>query len=156
MIRIRTNTCYRIFMNRYWIGVASREHVKSGVEQGIAQVCHGKAYPLNQMKEGDWLVYYSPVIKFGGKEPCQSFTAIGEVKKGTPYLFKMSEDFIPWRRDVAFYPAYDVPIKPLLDRLSFITDKTRWGYPFRRGCFEIARHDFITIAKEMGCAEYQF
>ena len=27
---------------RYWIAVASREHVMLGVDAGFAQVCHGK------------------------------------------------------------------------------------------------------------------
>jgi hypothetical protein len=39
-------------MTRYWIGVASKEHVQRGVLGGFAQVCHGKAGPLNRMEEG--------------------------------------------------------------------------------------------------------
>jgi hypothetical protein len=29
-------------MLKYWIGVASKEHVLRGVDEGFAQVCHGK------------------------------------------------------------------------------------------------------------------
>lgn len=29
-------------MTKYWIGVASCEHVQRGVKSGFAQVCHGK------------------------------------------------------------------------------------------------------------------
>lgn len=136
-------------MARYWIGVASKEHVKRGVLGGFAQVCHGKAGPLNRMEEGDWIIYYSPTINFGKKEPCQSFTAIGKIKGGEPYTFAMSEDFIPWRRDVAFVQSLEAPINGLLDQLSFIQDKNKWGFPFRRGCFEISREDFQVIAKAM-------
>lgn len=140
-------------MIRYWIGVASKKHVQRGVEEGIAQVCHGKAYPLNQMKEGDFIIYYSPTLKFGEKSPCQSFTALGQIKRGDPYLFKMSEDFIPWRRNVSFKLCHEVPIHPLLDYLSFIPDKKKWGYAFKRGCFEIGKQDFSTIAEAMGYEE---
>lgn len=77
-------------VKRYWVGVASKEHVQKGVKGGFAQVCHGKAGPLNRMKEGDWIVYYSPVLKFGGKDPCQAFTAIGKIHPGNPYPFQMS------------------------------------------------------------------
>lgn len=136
-------------MTRHWIGVASKEHVQRGVLDGFAQVCHGKAGPLNQMKEGDWIVYYSPTIKFGQKKPCQSFTAIGEIKEGDPYPFVMSEDFVPWRRDVSFIQSNDAPIQQLLEELSFIKDKKKWGFPFRRGCFEISQKDFQIIAKAM-------
>ncbi len=137
-------------MTRYWIGVASKEHVQRAVLGGFAQVCHGKAGPLNQMKEGDWIVYYSPTIKFGKKEPCQSFTAIGEIKDGDPYPFAMSENFVPWRRDVSFVKSNEIPIQQLLDELSFVKDKQKWGFPFRRGCFEISQMDFQIIASAMG------
>jgi hypothetical protein len=137
-------------MARYWIGVASKEHVQNGVIGGFAQVCHGKPGPLNSMEEGDWIIYYSPTLKFGGKEPCQSFTAIGKINVGKPYTFPMSPDFIPWRRDVSFLKSHEAPIQPLLDHLSFIKDKQKWGFPFRRGCFEISRDDFQVIAYTMG------
>lgn len=133
-----------------WIAVASREHVLRGVKEGIAQVCHGKPGPLKRMKEGDGIIYYSPTLRFGEKEPCRCFTAIGRVAPGEPYLFKMSENFTPWRRDVKFYKAEEAPIEPLIDQLSFIRDKRKWGFPFRRGCFAISEEDFLLIALHMG------
>lgn len=137
-------------MPRYWIAVASKEHVMRGVEQGICQVCHGKVAPLRRMKSGDWIIYYSPVEFFGSKIPCRQFTAIGQVTGDMPYQFQMSDDFIPWRRDVNFYQSKPVAIEPLLDTLSFIIDKKRWGFPFRRGCFEVNEQDFDRIACAMG------
>jgi len=137
-------------MVKYWIGVASREHVKKGVEGGFAQVCHGKGGPLKRMVPGDWIIYYSPVEMFGEKSPCRKFTAIGTIDKNDPYEFCMSSDFIPWRRDVRFLPSSDVSIEPLIFELTFIKDKIRWGFPFRSGCFEIPERDFLLIAKKMG------
>lgn len=137
-------------MTRYWIGVASKEHVLKGVSGGFAQVCHGKAGPLKRMHENDWIIYYSPTVKFREKEPCQSFTAIGKILSGSPYMVKMSEDFIPWRRDVSFLNPKEAPIHLLIEHLSFIKNKQRWGFPFRRGCFEISSEDFRVIAKTMG------
>ena len=140
-------------MTRYWIGVASREHVQRGVEGGFAQVCHGKPGPLQCMNGGDWIIYYSPTHSFGGKDKCQSFTAIGKIQSGNPYLFAMSENFIPWRRNVSFVSSHETPIELLLEKLSFIKNKTRWGFPFRRGCFEISPDDFQLIAYAMGLDE---
>lgn len=137
-------------MTQYWIGVASLEHVLRGVKGGFAQVCHGRPGPLRSMKGGDWIIYYSPTIQFAGKEPCQSFTAIGKISPEEPYTFVMSEEFIPWRRNVSFLPSKQTPIEPMLEQLSFIKDKKRWGFPFRRGCFEITEEDFLLIAKHMG------
>lgn len=134
----------------HWLAVASREHVKRGVSEGFAQVCHGKPGPLRQMSPGDWIVYYSPTELFGEKMPCRKFTAIGRVMPREPYQFQMSSDFIPWRRDIEFIKSNETLILPLIDSLSFIQNKQRWGFPFRRGCFSISLNDFQIIALSMG------
>ena len=82
--------------------------------------------------------------------PVVAFTAIGTIDNGEPYTFEMSEDFIPWRRNVTFLKSKEVPIEPLLEELTFIKDKKKWGFPFRRGSFEIPYKDFEVIAKSMG------
>jgi predicted RNA-binding protein len=135
---------------KYWMAVASREHVLGGVKGGFMQVCHGKAGPLKKMKADDWVIYYSPTEKFGEKGPCRKFTAIGRICSKEPYLFTMNEDFTPWRRDVTFLKAKETPIEPLIDELSFITNKAKWGFPFRWGCFSILYSDFHLIAMNMG------
>lgn len=134
---------------RYWIGVVSHNHVKLGVAGGFAQLCHGKAAPLRRMKQGDWLIYYSPKTEMNQGDPLQSFTAIGQVRGDAPYLFEMSADFIPYRLDVDYLPAKIVAIQPLLSQLSFITDLQHWGYPFRFGHLEITESDFLLIKNAM-------
>lgn len=134
---------------RYWIGVASREHVNLGVAGGFSQLCHGKAQPLKRMTVGDWLIYYSPKERFEGTVPCQKFTAIGKIVGDKTYLFEMFPGFVPYRRDVRFLKAADAPIRPLLEQLSFIKDKSRWGYSFRFGYLEIPKSDFEMIATSM-------
>ena len=135
---------------RYWIGVASHEHVQKAVKGGFTQICHGKISNLKYMSEEDWVIYYSPTYTFGGNDRCRCFTAIGTVDADEPYQFEMGKDFIPWRMNVTFLKAKEVPIEPLLDNLSFIKNKKSWGLPFRRGSFEIPRKDFELIANKMG------
>ncbi len=134
---------------RYWIGVASREHVKRGVAGGFSQLCHGKSLPLKRMAVGDWLIYYSPRERFDETAACQKFTAIGKVVGENVFPFEMSPGFVPYRRDVCFLDADDVPICPLIDQLSFIHDRSRWGYAFRFGHLEIMKSDFEVIATSM-------
>ena len=62
----------------------------------------------------------------------------------------MSEDFKPYRVDVSFFKSTEVPIKPLVDRLSFIKNKTHWGAAFRFGYIKVPAPDFALIAEEMG------
>jgi len=135
---------------KHWIGVVSRQHVLRGVAGGFAQVCHGKGAPLRRMQEGDWLIYYSPVEQMGQAEPCRRFTAVGRVRSGETYEADMGGGFKPFRRDIDFLPAGEADIRPLISDLGFITNKARWGFPFRRGCFAITPEDFALIAKAMG------
>lgn len=135
---------------KYWIAVASREHVLVGAKEGIAQACHGKQNPLKRMHANDWIIYYSPTEVFGQKKPCRKFTAIGQIKDKEPYQFNMSDDFIPWRRDVMFLKAKEIDIEPLINDLSFIKNKKQWGYIFRFGLFSIPLEDFQFIATNMG------
>ncbi|QKE40003.1 MAG: EVE domain-containing protein [Ferrovum myxofaciens] len=136
-------------MKRYWIGVASKEHVSAGVAGGFSQLCHGKALPLKRMAVGDWLIYYSPREQFDGTVPCQKFTAIGKVVGDKVYPFEMFPGFVPYRRDIHFMEATDTPVRPLLEQLSFIKDKSRWGYAFRFGHLEIPKADFELIVTGM-------
>lgn len=134
---------------KYWIGVASRNHVQRGVADGFAQLCHGKQNPLTRMARGDWLVYYSPRSKIQDGAAVQAFTAIGQLVDDEVYQFRMSETFMPFRRRVNYTPCAETSIKPLLPRLSFVKDLQHWGYQFRFGHFEISEGDFRTIAWAM-------
>ena len=98
--------------SRYWVGVASRQHVLKGVAGGFAQLCHGKERPLKRMAKGDWIVYYSPQERFGEKMPCQRFTAIGQVIGEEVYPFEMSPDFVPFRRDIRFSRSQEAASEP--------------------------------------------
>lgn len=134
---------------RYWIGVASKDHVLRGVSGGFCQLCHGKASPLKRMAVNDWIIYYSPKELFEESTLCQKFTAIGRVAGAEVYSVEMFPGFIPYRRDIRFFDSSDVSIRPLIDRLSFIRDKVRWGYAFRFGHLEISGSDFELIASSM-------
>lgn len=144
-------------MNRdtkYWIIVASKDHVKTGIAEGIAQTCHGKASPLKRMRKDDFIIYYSGKQTMGKPEACQEFTAIGKVMDDEIFQFQVSEDFCPSRRNIEFLQAEDVSILPLIPQLDFIPNKKSWGYPFRFGFFEINRHDFELISSQMLQKDY--
>lgn len=133
----------------YWIGVVSESHVERGVDGGFAQLCHGKVAALKRMKKGDGLIYYSPKTDLHNGVALQQFTAIGRVVSDIPYQVTMAPDFFPFRHDIEFYPCQKTSIQPLIDRLSFIPDKRRWGYPFRFGHIAVPAADFFFIAHAM-------
>lgn len=134
---------------KYWIGVASKEHVQRGVTGGFCQLCHGKQQPLRRMSKGDWIIYYSSKEIFGEDTPCQKFTAIGEVVGDDVYQFEMEHGFVPYRRDIQFHECKEVAIRPLIEALSFIKNKRSWGYTFRFGFLDIPKEDFRLLATAM-------
>ena len=129
----------------YWVAVASRDHARRGVAEGIVQANHGKPGPVRRMQPGDGLLLYAPKLVFGQAAPCQCFVALGEVSAGDVFQAPVSADFQPFRRRVRYQPVTETPIQPLLAHLRFIKDKAHWGYSFRAGCFQIPAADFDLI-----------
>jgi hypothetical protein len=139
---------------KYWVSTVSREHVLVGRNGGFCQVCHGKKGPLARMKEGDWIIHYSPKMVMGDDEVCQKFTAIGKIANDRIYQFEMSPGFVPFRRDVNYLKTENEPsIYPLLNKLSFTKEQKNWGAKFRFGFFEISKDDFDVIRSSMVVSE---
>lgn len=132
-----------------WILVAPKNHVRQSVIGNFAQAEHGKSHPLRRMKVGDGVIYYSPKLEFGGEVVCQSFTAIGCVVGEEIYRSDLGNEYNPHRRNVRYLPSKDAPIAPLINRLTFIKDKTRWGLIFKYGIIHIPTDDFEIIATAM-------
>ncbi len=134
----------------YWIGVVARDHVARGVAGGFAQLNHGKAGALERMRAGDGFAFYSPRESHPDGPPVQAFTAIGRIRDGRIYQADAGDGFHPFRLDVAYLPARDAPIKPMLEALSFIRSKQHWGAAFRFGVVRIPERDFVRLAAAMG------
>jgi hypothetical protein len=137
---------------RNWIAVASAEHARLGRDHrpvGFMQVGHGKGPPLKRVHPGDRVAYYAPAQTYGGTDKLQSFVSLGIVQQREPYPFDMGNGFVPWRRDVAYVPANEAPIAPLLDDFEFVDDRQRWGAKFRFGLFEVGDADMRRIAAAM-------
>jgi hypothetical protein len=134
----------------YWIGVVSKAHAYAAISGGHVELNHGKAGPLERMREGDGVALYSPRTSDPDGERLQAFTAVGRVA-GSPIVQARSSDgSAPFRRGVHYWPANDAPIKPLIESLSFIRSKLHWGAPFRFGFVRISEADFAQIAEAMG------
>ena len=143
-------------IRKNWIVVASADHARRGRDAqagggcGFMQVCHGKLGPIKRVQPGHRVAYYSPATTMGGKDKLQSLVSIGIVQAGEPYAFDMGGGFVPYRRNIAYMPANEAPILPLLDALEFVEDRQRWGYKFRFGLFSVSDHDMLLIAAAMG------
>jgi EVE domain len=137
-------------MTKYWIAVASADHLVRGKQGGFMQVNHGKAAPLKRIKKGDIVAYYSPLKTYGGTEKLRAFTGLGRITSETPYEGDMGEGLKPFRHNVSWFETQDAPIECMLQKLGFTKGKTNWGYQFRFGLFEVSENDIKTIAEAMG------
>lgn len=136
-------------MKKFWCGVVSEEHGQHSEAGGYCQIGSGRKGPLARMAVGDGLVLYAPLKQYGGKEKCQSFTAIGTVTGADTYLVKLMPTFAPYRRDVRYRASRTAAIRPLLDRLAITAGFSNWGFKFRQGHFEISAVDFGVIEQAM-------
>ena len=139
---------------KYWVGVASADHVEVAVADEFVQLGHGKDAPVRHVQPGDLLALYSPRSQLHAGEPIRSFTAIGRVCDREPYLYAQTRSFSPTRRDVRYFKAQVTPIQPLLGELSFIRPGPHWALPFRRGLIEVSGPDMRIIAKAMNAIEF--
>src|SRR5947207_15872929 len=101
----------------YWIGVVSKSHVDKAVAGGFTQLNHGKAGPLERMREGDRFAFYSPRIKHPYGAPLQAFTAISRVGRGAIFQADQGDGFGPLRRTGDDLAAPGPPTQPPPPRL---------------------------------------
>jgi hypothetical protein len=134
---------------KYWVGVASEDHVKAAVAGGFVQLGHGKMAPVRRLQPGDLIAFYSPRAQMQAGLLVRKFTAIGRVARREPYLYAQSSTFEPMRRDVAWFMAQATPVEPLLGKLSFIPSREHWGLAFRRGLIEVTEQDMRIMANAM-------
>lgn len=140
-------------MKRYWIGVASHEHVRKAVAGGFCQFSHGSGAAAGRLQPGDGIAYYSPRSHVRSGHPVQAFTAIGIICGGDPEQASDSGALHATRCKVDYVRAKEAPIKPLLDQFSFTRERAHWGQAFRRGLLSIESADFALIAKAMNAGK---
>ena len=135
-------------MTHYWIGVASYDHVRAGVEGGFAQLGHSKASALKGLSKGDWIAYYSPRTQLEGGKKVKAFTSIGQITSPSCYQAEGIGNFHPYRVDVDYQQQVELAdIRPLLSTLELTKNRgVQWGLAFRRSKIKVCRGDFKTIA----------
>ena len=139
-------------MARFWVGVASLEHVLASVRGTFCQLNHGKEAPVRRLQMGDSIVFYSPRERMQGGKSLQAFTAAGRILDDVPYQVEQSKDFRPFRRKTEHFKSKDASIHPLLEELSFTKGRSNWGAALRMGIFQMKREDYLKIAIAMGIA----
>jgi len=129
----------------YWICVVNDENwavVRSQHVWGVSKLW-GKT--INQVREGDLLIFYVIPKRLGGV-----FEVISKPYYDNSEIFypvKDREEKFPYRVKLKpiLLPREPIDFTPLVPRLSFIKNKQRWSAPFRRAMFKISEEDFRII-----------
>ena len=131
-------------MTRYWIGVVGAKHAEIGKDRGFCAFSHGKKQAVSRLSPGDRFAYYSPREGYKEGDVVQAFVALGTVLEGAPY--EVDFDGNPgWVRPAQTDIFARAPVKPLLDKLTFVSNPNYWGMAFRRSLFEVSTEDFAVI-----------
>jgi predicted RNA-binding protein len=58
-------------------------------------------------------------------------------------------EIFPHRRQIEFLSDASAEVRPLIDKLSFVTNTVYWALPFQKGYVEITQKDFERIHQAM-------
>lgn len=131
---------------RHFVAVAAADAVDAGKAGGYVEINRGQAGPLERLRDGDVVLYYSPRHAEGGP-PLQAFTALAVVDGA---LHQADTPDKPFRRAARYRDVQPAPIRPLIDVLDFIRNKAHWGAPLRFGFVQVSNSDFARIAQALG------
>jgi len=137
---------------RNWIGTVHLAQARAAQAAGFVALSHGKAAAMEKLSVGDRVIYYAPRSDFDA-DPVQAFVALLTVTGDRIAQRRMpGTEFRPFARDASYHEVRDLPVRPLLEHLSFVKSPRHWGMAFRRSQFEISESDFNLIAKGMGAS----
>ncbi|SER65589.1 EVE domain-containing protein [Tranquillimonas rosea] len=132
----------------HWIGVVHRAQARMAREAGQVAFSHGRESLVRGLDVDDTVIYYAPKSDRDGV-PVQAFVAHATVTGAAPYETEFRPGLTGWVRDARFDDVREVPVKPMLDSLSFVPNKRNWGLTFRGGRFSIPPEDYARIAGAM-------
>src|SRR5258708_37964303 len=135
-------------MQKYWVNVIPKERVSLAVEEGIMQSQGDEAH-LSRLQKDDMVIFYSPREDVEGTKKLQAFAAVGQITDDLVYPVEISPGVKAFRRKVTYTPAKEIPVIPLIQKLSFIRNKKHWGFIFKLNLIQILEEDFRIISDEM-------
>ncbi len=132
-------------MPRYFIGVVHLRHVEAARRGGFVAFSHGRRSAVETLDPGDRVIYYAPRADFKG-DPVQAFVAHAEITGDAAEERQFpGTDFTAATRVAHYDDVTQVPVRPMLDSLSFVKNPKHWGMAFRSGKFEIGAKDYACI-----------
>lgn len=146
-------------MPRYWILCMSEDNYLIARQQELIGMSERQRGAIQKLAVGDIITFYiskkkvdSPPNDLAHK--VQRLRGIAEVRgeafESNDLIWHVREgEIFPHRRQVEFLDDASTHVRPLIEKLSFVTNTAFWALPFQKGYVEITPRDFETIQRAM-------
>lgn len=126
-----------------WLLTATLENWRIAEEKGVFG-CHGNSGIIKKLKKGDYFIAFVPRVGFIGHGVVTGEYFVSHIKlwsdKAYNHRFQISTRIISNKV---------LPAAAIIDDLSFVTNKPRWGVFFRSGIREIPIADHNLLVKKI-------
>ena len=137
-------------MVKYWLCVVNEANWRIVKERLLWGVSERYKRKMNEVSEGDLLVFYVKPKRIGGIFKVISKPFVDKKVVFSSEGFRTGEVF-PYRVRLKslLIPPEPLPFEPLIPRLSFIKNKARWTGYIRGAMREIPEGDYELIRAEL-------
>src|SRR5262245_51357852 len=142
-------------MPRYWILSMSEDNYEIARMQGLIGLAERHKVAMQKLAIGDMMTFYISKKKVDSppNDPADKVQQFRGMARVTGNAFESNDliwhvregEIFPHRRQVEFLADGSAEARPLIERLSFVTNTLYWALPFRKGYVEITQKDFGTI-----------
>jgi predicted RNA-binding protein len=142
-------------MPHYWLLCMSEDKYEIARKQGLIGMSERAGKAIHRLGVGDMITFYINRKKVDSASTdaaarVQQFRGIakvsGEAFESNDLIWNVrAGEIFPHRRPVEFISDFSTDVRPLIEKLSFVTNMMYWALPLRRGYVEITSKDFSTI-----------
>ncbi len=146
-------------MPRYWILCMSEDNYEIAKQHGLIGMSERAGKAIHHIGVGDMIMFYinRKTVDSALNDPAakvQQFRGIARVKgeafESDDVIWHVRDsEIFPYRRAVEFLSDARAEVRPLIEKLSFVTNTIYWALPLRKGYVEITAKDFTTIQEAM-------
>jgi predicted RNA-binding protein len=146
-------------MPHYWLLCMSEDNYEIARAHGLIGMSVHAAKAIHRISVEDLIIFYinRQKVDSAPTDPAakvQRFRGIakvcGEAFESNDLIWQIREgEFFPHRRPIEFLSDMSASVRPLIEKLSFVTNTIYWALPLRRGYVEITAKDFATTQAAM-------
>jgi predicted RNA-binding protein len=147
------------FMPGYWILCMSEDNYLIARKQGLIGMSEQAKTAIHKLGIGDMITFYISRKKVDSlsNDPAQRVQQFRGIAKVMGEAFESDDviwhvkgsEIFPYRRSVEFLSDIRTDVRPLIEKLSLVTNTMFWALPLRKGYAEITLRDFETIQEAM-------